>query len=38
MQVACQDSDKMVKYLHSFSDNDYVYIIMELCPLGVSHL
>lgn len=36
MQMACQGCDQVVQYLHSFTDSDYVYILMELCPLGVS--
>lgn len=35
MEMASKSSPNVVKYLHSFSDKDSFYILMELCSLGV---
>jgi hypothetical protein len=35
MQLASENSDCFVKYYHSFTYAEKVYIIMELCEWGV---
>lgn len=38
MQLASENSDCFVKYYHSFTYAEKVYIIMELCEWGVIKL
>lgn len=35
MEMASRACPNVVRYLHSFSDKDNFYILMELCGLGV---
>jgi len=37
MKAAALNNEGVVQYRHHFGDGSATYIIMEFCPLGVSH-